>query len=470
MPLAVATREAGQPICLRLPIARVRTVIKHVGRYDAGVHATVQTVVGCAVVVGGVIVRLIPIGIMGAIDSLARIEAYVLASRAAQAVLGEIAHLIGIARNIGIGQELVTVHLRADVGADVLVAAYHLVVALFGGILARCTQCQDVEFEGVGAIGHKALLARARPVDGRLRRNVVGCRGVVRDGALAGKVHIAACLEAHHETILLVCRSALVGHLLVGHRGLEVFPSVFGIVAVREQPAGVLRGVVGVVHRPIGRLEHLGHIGRAAVGFSARARRHKTLGKHDRHYGQGHIAHLAAVHRIGVVEPLPAAAVRIIVAAGLVRLLVVGQAIPPVAILHVHVQLASVVLALQVVGGGISCHAVAADRRPRAHERLTHAAARARLHIVDRLLLFAHSLIGVLPLHAGGVHHALASGLFLDGHRVVLHRATPHRRHVRRAVGAIVARIHVAAARAVPVTSAPHVVHAEGLAVVQIAI
>ena len=195
-----------------------------------------------------------------------------------------------------------------------------------------------------------------------------------------------------------------------------------------------------------------------------------ALGQHHGHHGQGHVAHLAAVHGIGVPEALPAAAVVVPVALGPVGLLVVGQAVPPVAVLHVYVHLPAVGLAFHIVLGGRPRHAVGADGGPGAHDRLAHAGARARLGVVGRRALHPGGLVGLVPLHGRRVHHALAGGHLVHGHGVVLHRAAAHGGHVRRAVGTVELGAHVPFAHPVPRAGVPYVVHAKGLAVVQVAV
>ncbi len=312
------------------------------------------------------------------IDGLARIEALIRHVPIVAALVGA-TDLVGVAGDVGVSQELEVGHLARHVGADVLERALHLGVGAVGRGRRRLAVAHgnDVELEDIHV---------------RRAQGVLGCRIAV-DACRLGD-------EAHHEAVLLGPGHRVVGQL-VSDRRVEQRRCV-GLRHIGRRPhLGTTRrvGVMGVHQVPVAHDKGLLVVNQARIGSVRLAvDRRQVLGQHHGHNGQNQRAHLAAVHGVGVLAALVQVADLGVVALHGVD----GCVVPPIAVLHVHVQLAHVALVLHIVFIGIGAHAVGADRVPGADERLAHNGLGARLGIHCRSCFGFLVLVG-LPPHHGAV-------------------------------------------------------------------
>ena len=263
--------------------------------------------------------------------------------------------------------------------------------------------------------------------------------------------------EAHHVAVLLDIRRRAAGlghrHLLVSDRGLEA-----RLHALRSRVGVGCRGTVKVGNTPIGKVERLllvwvGGVRQTGVPVNRR----DALGQHRGHHGQRKVAPRAAVD--GVV---------------MVMLLIRHRlnVVPPVAVLHVHVELAVVGFLEQIVLGQGAARAVLAQRVPHAHERLALHGRGARLRVERRLVPGVlvrlaprdGTRVGHLQFQIGGRHRVVLHGLAVDGRHVGRSVQLPVRNVVPRgptpvhAVGLHVARLVGLRRGALPVVDVEHLV------------
>ena len=124
--------------------------------------------------------------------------------------------------------------------------------------------------------------------------------------------------------------------------------------------------------------------------------------------------------------------------------------IPPVAVLHMDVQLTLAALGIHVVIIRGPRHTVIAHRVPHAHQRLTLQRLRTRLRVN---CLIVRILIGLTPAHLAAINHRAHHVARIDTYGVVLHRLAVHSRHVLGSNHDVVG----------VVVLTPAIIHAEGL-------